>query len=239
MLRKQVKGQNERIKKEVDSLHSTRLLYEESLQKYADLNEQMTEVVKQQTETMENERRHRLDKFADLATDIRILEQLFAWQDQHNEHFQKACPYCNIGKLHGVLGRLKNQLQHSLLVEDEINYLLQYLPEYFSSKKLFADLQTILKNEKINSANAPNRQILYDRFCLLEQALRETAMTPSPKPTLFENLLAKLAGSFLFQEHLPRTGNDPQARISRAGFAIRSGDIKAGLDELEYLEGLF
>ena len=63
-------------------------------------------------------------------------------------------------------------------------------------------------------------------------------MTPRDTDSLWANLWAKMFSSLLLREQIAREGTDAQARISRAGYAMKTGDLRSALTELNYLDGM-
>ena len=64
-------------------------------------------------------------------------------------------------------------------------------------------------------------------------------MTPRDSESLWGNIWAKMFSSLLIREQIAREGNDVQSRISRAGYAMKTGDLRSALTELNNLDGMF
>ncbi|ETO35872.1 hypothetical protein RFI_01189 [Reticulomyxa filosa] len=260
-LRQQAEDQKQFMETKMIHLPDGKKAYEEMIRTYSDMSEELKDSTQHHIEYMQTERKQRSDKLAQLGVDIRTLRRVLSWQDENNQFYQQenivwfdwllaSVLFCldvvleryeKIGEFQSVAGRLKRRLDDGLGHDAEIRYLLKALPTNFLSRRLFEDLQNIYANttnDGRSSTKLHTQQELLDRFCLLEQALRETALTPKQNPTLWENWLAKITSLFLVREQIFREGTDPQSRISRAGFAVKYGDIKTAVEELESLEGV-
>ena len=61
-------------------------------------------------------------------------------------------------------------------------------------------------------------------------------MTPRTTESLWGNLFAKIFSTILMREEISREGTDAQTRISRAGYAMKHGDLQSALTELNNLD---
>jgi len=147
-----------------------------------------------------------------------------AWYDANNAFF------LNLAEVNNVVARLEQKLTRGLAFEGELSFLVENVPGNFIAHRLLSDLQSA-QSERIESAQA-----LYDRFGVLEGALRETAMTPRSTQSLWGNAFAKMASALLLREEVHRKGEGVHQRISRAGCSLRMGDLESALAELNHLD---
>jgi len=212
----------------LSKLEDGRNAYDEMVSIFEEMRVENQEQMIQQMEHSENERRGRMQKLAKIKVDIGALEKIMNFYDLNNKFF------LNLAELNNVVHRFEDKIMNGLSYHNELKYLLEHLPESFISYRLLSHLnesQNVNKHFHINS-----HQQLLDRFGILENALRETAMTPKSSNSLWGNLLAKIFSSLLIKEQIARSGTGFNERISRAGHCMKCGDLDAALNELNYLD---
>eukprot|EP01083_Nonionella_stella_P102965 293606_1 len=227
-LERDLSEQSAFLEDNLNKLEDGRNAYDEMTQIFEEMRVEFQEQMIQQMEHMENERRDRLDKLATLTMDVRVLTKVMDWYNANNQFF------LSLAELNNIIHKFEHKISNGTAYASELQYLLSNLPDSFVSHQLLKDLkQTNTENQTfhINS-----HQQLHDRFCVLEKALRETAMTPKSTNSLWGNLLAKMFSYLLMKEQMSRSGTSINDRISRAGYSMKLGDLDAAMSELNYLD---
>merc|ERR1712154_185451 len=169
-----------------------------------------------------------MDKLGKYKMDIGVLERVMAFYDENNKFFM------NLAEMNNVIYEFETKLNKGLAYDNELKYLLDALPTSFISHQLLSNLNQSQQENKVFHINSHAQ--LHDRFCILENTLRQTAMTPKSSNSLWGNVLAKVFGSLLIREQISRSGDGSNDRISRAGYSMKLGDLDSALDELNRLD---
>jgi len=227
-LQRELKSKSEFIDEHLHNLEEGRKAYDEIAQLFEEMRVEYQESMIQQMEHMENERRDRMNKLRKFSVDIRFMEQIMNWYDVNNQFFM------NLAELNNVVHKFEDKMNRGLAFDNELKYLLQNVPSNFVSHRLLSDLSATTKDAE--SIHINSHQQLYDRFTVLENVLRQTAMTPKSTQSLWGNVLAKVFASLLVREEIDRKGTSHNDRISRAGYSMKFGDLGSALSELNHLD---
>jgi len=227
-LERELKDKSEFIRDNLKKLEEGRNAYDEVARIFEEMRVEYQESMIQQMEHMENERRDRMNKLRKFSVDIRVMEQIMNWYDTNNRFFM------DLAELNNVVHKFEQKMNSGLAFDNELQYLLKTIPSSFVSHQLLTDLSESANGDPSFHINSQKQ--LYDRFTVLENALRQTAMTPKSTESLWGNLLAKVFASLLVREEIDRKGTSLNDRISRAGYSMKFGDLQSALSELNYLD---
>jgi len=227
-LERELRAKSDFIGENLKKLEEGRNAYDEIAAIFEEMRVEYQEAMVQQMEHLENERRDRMEKLKRFAVDIRVMEQVMNWYDVNNRFFM------DLAEINNVVHRLEGKMNGGLAFDNELDYLLKTLPGSFVSHRLLSDLRRSQNGDR--SFHINSHQQLYDRFAVLEHALRETAMTPKSTQSLWGNVLAKVFSSLLVREEVDRKGTRHNDRISRAGFSMKLGDLGSAVSELSQLD---
>ena len=86
---------SEFIAENMKKLEDGRNAYDEMVQIFDEMRVEYGEQMIQQMESMEDERRGRLDKLAKFKLDIGVLERVMAWYDENNKFFMNLAEVNN------------------------------------------------------------------------------------------------------------------------------------------------
>ena len=214
------------LKENLQKLEDGQIALDESKKMYEEMVDEYKEMMINNINYNENERKKRIQKLKELTIDVRLFDGLLKFYETN------AGFLVSLSELNNIIIKFEHKLNNGISYENEMNYLINFIPKKFISHQLLSKLNT-LGDTMVNT----NDELL-SRFKILEQSLRETSMTPKSSNNLFGNVLAKMFSSLLFSELISRTGTSINSRISRAGFALKNNDLQSALTELNHLDGM-
>ncbi|ETW07746.1 hypothetical protein H310_02188 [Aphanomyces invadans] len=174
----------------------------------------------------EHEQADRIHALEDIRVQVKAVNELLGATSNYEAFSHK------VHKVSVAALALTNRIEAAAPLHSEINALRAAGK---GDELIEATVKTLAKF----GDGAPSVAQLQDRFKVVQKAARKAALVPeSSQGGMVGHLFANALYFLLIPPGGPIQGNDAEAIISRAEYALRAGDIEAAVVEVDKLSGL-